>query len=167
MGECISKTFLGAPNLCKVVLYLSVMFESGPSGCFQLAPLTGSHQGAAATWQQNNNINIFWLMTSCFQPHPVSCFIHTPQGSSRIDCNEQNSRNANGFQYRPADGYTAPSQPYDLAAHNIRDEAVNSRLSGFCLREACCAQDCYNQSGNILKAVWQHWQPQTGTLKAV
>lgn len=36
-------------TVLEVFLYLPVMFESGPSGCFQLAPLTGSHQGAAAT----------------------------------------------------------------------------------------------------------------------
>lgn len=29
--------------------YLLEIFESGPSGCFQLAPFTGNHQGAAAT----------------------------------------------------------------------------------------------------------------------
>lgn len=28
-----------------------MILESGPSGCFQLAPFTGSHQGAAATWK--------------------------------------------------------------------------------------------------------------------
>lgn len=33
------------PHLCRTV-------ESGPSGCLQLAPLTGNHQGAAATSKQ-------------------------------------------------------------------------------------------------------------------
>lgn len=33
------------PYLCRTV-------ESGPSGCLQLAPLTGNHQGAAATSKQ-------------------------------------------------------------------------------------------------------------------
>lgn len=34
------------PHLCRTV-------ESGPSGCLQLAPLTGNHQGAAATSRQH------------------------------------------------------------------------------------------------------------------
>lgn len=36
------------PHLCRTV-------ESGPSGRLQLAPLTGNHQGAAATSKQQNN----------------------------------------------------------------------------------------------------------------
>jgi len=31
-------------------IYLSVMLVSGPSGFLQYAPLTGTHQGAAATY---------------------------------------------------------------------------------------------------------------------
>ena len=33
------------------MVYLLEILESGPSGRFQLAPFTGNHQGAAATWK--------------------------------------------------------------------------------------------------------------------
>ena len=40
---------LTLPHIIIIVHYSPLIFESGPSGCFQLAPETGSHHGAAAT----------------------------------------------------------------------------------------------------------------------
>lgn len=39
-------------NRTALAPYLLRMLEPGPSGCLQLAPFTGNHQGAAATWKE-------------------------------------------------------------------------------------------------------------------
>lgn len=77
VGQCLNLK----GNSSGIVLYLPVTFESGPSGCFQLAPLTGSHQGAAATWRQSDNWHrfrqkeqlpfvclIYYLLHTCTHP---------------------------------------------------------------------------------------------------
>lgn len=143
------------------------MFESGPSGCFQLAPLTGSHQGAAATWQQSGNYQHF--LTRNKSPlcalSSLLQYTNTPQG---LIYNRLVSRTAEMLMVSSNTPLMGPQQPYDEAVDDW-EEPVRCRVSGFCLREAHCAQGCYNQSGNVvntLQAVWQHWSLQAGTGKA-
>lgn len=124
------------------------------------------HQGASSwpLWLEatrgqqppNNKVIIttvtYWYYASFILYIPYS-LTYTLQGSSTMVFKVQNCNGANGFQYDRTNGWTAPSQPHDQAAHDSWDEAVNSLLSGFCLWEACCTQASYNQYVVILKTL--------------
>lgn len=52
------------------VSYFSLMVESGPLGCLQSAPSIGTHQGAAATFEEIYidiiSTKLYEMVTPCF-----------------------------------------------------------------------------------------------------
>lgn len=154
-GNCSGSVFVPA---CDVWIWAIRVLPVGP---FDWQPPGGS--GNLTTKWQLSTFLLLLTSPPCVL-HLVFCNTQThPTGLiySRLV-----SRTAEMLMVSSNTPLMGPQQPYDEAVDDVWEEPVRCRVSGFCLREAHCAQGCYNQSGNVvntLQAVWQHWSLQAGT----
>lgn len=68
--------------------YLEEILESGPSGCLHSAPLTGSHQGAAATcqsrWEEKHKLQTRNEIINLYKKHLHKQYDHFSKSFVKI-----------------------------------------------------------------------------------